>query len=87
MKVIDIERYCDVAHDAALSAGIEAVFFASSNTKSFASGVERAGFRERWLGRYLTHDPEHFYIARDNRQRCGLSRGLPRRSGAHAALF
>lgn len=46
-----------------LAMGIDAIFFASSNTQSFASDAARSAFRERWLGRYLTHDLRWFYVA------------------------
>ena len=39
--------------------GIETIFFASSNVEQFDDAAERAAFRERWLGRYLDHWPEH----------------------------
>lgn len=43
--------------------GIDAVFFQSSNTQSFADAAARAAFRERWLGRYLHHDSQWAYVA------------------------
>lgn len=42
---------------------IEAIFFASSNVRQFSDAAERADFRERWLGRYLDHWPEDFFVA------------------------
>ncbi len=42
---------------------LDAIFFEASATKSFASEKERQAFRERWLGRYLEHDPEWVYLA------------------------
>jgi len=36
-------------------AEIDQVFFSSSARQSFGTMVEKAGFRERWLGRYLRH--------------------------------
>lgn len=70
---VRIVRYADLVSDAAssrvaadaLHAGLERVFFEASNTKSFASVEARAGFRERWLGRYLAHDPRWAYVALD----------------------
>lgn len=47
----------------AIAEELDSIFFASSNTKAFASDEVRAQFRERWLGRYLTHDPQWAYIA------------------------
>ena len=46
-----------------IDCGLDAIFFASSNTTSFASDEARALFRERWLGRYLTYDPQWTYVA------------------------
>ena len=45
---------------------LDAVFFSSSNTKSFASAADRSAFRERWLGRYLRCDPAHAFVAVDD---------------------
>jgi GNAT superfamily N-acetyltransferase len=42
---------------------IETIFFASSNVQQFADDAERAAFRQRWLGRYLDHWPEHVFVA------------------------
>ena len=43
--------------------GIDAVFFQSSNTQTFADAAERESFRDRWLGHYLSADPEWVYLA------------------------
>lgn len=48
---------------AALEEELDAIFFEASNTKSFANDDVRAAFRERWLGRYLAHDPHWAYVA------------------------
>ena len=42
---------------------LDAIFFEASATKTFASPEIRAQFRERWLGRYLAHDPRYCYLA------------------------
>lgn len=42
---------------------IDTIFFSSSNTKSFQDPAARAAFRERWLGRYLSHDADWCYLA------------------------
>lgn len=67
MSLPEIHRYRDLPHDAALAAGLDAVFFESSNTKTFESAAQRAVFRERWLGRYMAFYPDWFYVARDGR--------------------
>ena len=61
---IRICRYLDVAPTPELANEIDAIFFTSSNTKTFESDGARAAFRERWLGRYLTHDPNFAFLAR-----------------------
>jgi GNAT superfamily N-acetyltransferase len=48
---------------ASLEASLDAIFFASSATQSFTDAAARAAFRERWLGRYLAHDPDWLYVA------------------------
>jgi ribosomal protein S18 acetylase RimI-like enzyme len=45
------------------SKDLDAIFFSSSATQTFASDADRATFRERWLGRYLQLWPEHFWVA------------------------
>ncbi|MFA5955815.1 GNAT family N-acetyltransferase [Hyphomicrobium sp.] len=61
---IAICRYPDIAQTPELAKEIDAIFFEASNTKSFVSDDARAAFRERWLGRYLTHDPALAFLAR-----------------------
>src|SRR5262245_27352804 len=58
-----IHRWQSMPYRDRLLPEIEAVFFQASATQSFAGDSERAAFRERWLGRYLTHYPEYAYIA------------------------
>lgn len=60
---ITIVRYTDLPHSERVAQQLNAIFFQSSNTQSFADDEARARFRERWLGRYLTHYPQWFYIA------------------------
>jgi len=58
-----IHPYRSLAPSAALNAGLDAVFFEASNTKSFANEAARAAFRQRWLGRFLEHDARWAYVA------------------------
>lgn len=58
-----IQRYRDLVSDPALHAGIDQVFFVSSNTQVFVDDAARQEFRERWLGRYLAHDSAWAYVA------------------------
>ncbi len=53
----------DVADRGRALAGIDDIFFQSSATQSFATDEIRAAFRERWLGRYLQHDPDLVFVA------------------------
>lgn len=50
-----------------VEAGIDRVFFVSSSVQDFASEDERARFRDRWLGRYLRHDPRQAFVALDRK--------------------
>lgn len=69
---VSIHRYgelidgCAPRERLALADGLDSIFFQSSNTQSFANDDVRAAFRERWLGRYLAHDPQWAYVARSN---------------------
>ena len=58
-----VRRYADVAMAPGLQAALDEIFFESSNTKTFVSDETREAFRERWLGKYLTHDPDWAYVA------------------------
>jgi ribosomal protein S18 acetylase RimI-like enzyme len=58
-----IRRWADVPDKGRLIPAIDTIFFEASNTKSFASEAERAAFRERWLGKYLTDEPQFAYVA------------------------
>lgn len=60
---VTIHRLLDAGSTPEIERGIDAIFFESSNTKSFESERSRAAFRERWLGRYLRHDPQFGYLA------------------------
>ena len=42
---------------------IDRIFFESSAVTSFADEAARQAFNERWLGRYVTHYPDWFYVA------------------------
>lgn len=60
---IGIRRWSEITSRGALLPAIDAIFFESSGTKTFADEETRRTFRERWLGRYLTHDPQWAYVA------------------------
>jgi GNAT superfamily N-acetyltransferase len=47
------------------TAALDAIFFGSSNTKTFESDEIRRQFRDRWLGRYLRLDPAEAFLAVD----------------------
>jgi len=58
-----IEPYLSRLRSHRLIAELDAIFFASSATQTFADDAARAAFRERWLGRFLAHDPQHAFLA------------------------
>lgn len=60
---VTIRRYLDVEPTPERAREIDRIFFKSSNTKSFENDAARTAFRERWLGRYLKHDPAFAYVA------------------------
>ena len=90
MPDIEICRWVDLVSApgrAHLLADIDHVFFTSSARQSFADASEKAAFRERWLGRYLTHYPDFALIAVDeNRRAVGYVIGSPR-DAARDPLF
>jgi GNAT superfamily N-acetyltransferase len=60
-----VRPFADMAEDAGAAAAIDAIFFETSNTKTFADEAARAAFRERWLGRYLTNFASCAFLAVD----------------------
>jgi GNAT superfamily N-acetyltransferase len=62
---ISICRLSEISDKDRLMPALDAIFFEASVTKSFAGEKERAAFRERWLGRYLSDEPQWAYVARD----------------------
>ncbi len=42
---------------------IDDIFFTSSNTQTFPDRDARRAFHHLWLGRYLTEEPEHAFLA------------------------
>jgi GNAT superfamily N-acetyltransferase len=59
---IDIVAFLAHRDPDRVTAEIDAIFFEASG-RSFEPGPERDAFRERWLGRYLTHDSDHAFLA------------------------
>lgn len=72
---IELKRWLEVMRSEDLVAGIDAIFFAASATQHFESASVRDAFRERWLGRYLEHYPEWFYVAVSSGQAVGYLAG------------
>jgi GNAT superfamily N-acetyltransferase len=60
---VSICRWEEVPDTTRLGPELDAIFFEASGTKLFASAADRAAFRERWLGRYLTYEPGWAYLA------------------------
>ncbi|WP_072397124.1 GNAT family N-acetyltransferase [Hyphomicrobium sp. CS1GBMeth3] len=72
MPDVEIRRWNELASGPRrdrLIADIEHVFFSSSARQSFETATEKAAFRERWLGRYLEHFPQHALVAVDKERR------------------
>ena len=59
-----IARLVDEPDRDALPPAIEEIFFATSAVRSFADRRARDAFKERWLGRYLAHYAQNFFVAR-----------------------
>lgn len=62
---MEIRRWDSLAEPDEARAEIERIFFEASGTKVFASDAARDAFSARWLGRYLTGDPAHVFVALD----------------------
>lgn len=58
-----LARLADLAPDPRHRARITDIFYRASGTRAFASAQMKAVFEERWLGRYLTHDPDLVFVA------------------------
>jgi GNAT superfamily N-acetyltransferase len=63
--MVGVQRWVDLPDRAEAEAEIAAIFFETSATQSFVDEAVRAAFRERWLGRYLAHDAERVFVARE----------------------
>jgi len=64
-KDVLIRRWTETADKERWVSALDHIFFEASATKTFAGTAERAAFRERWLGRYLTYAPGWAYLAID----------------------
>jgi GNAT superfamily N-acetyltransferase len=62
---IAIRRIEGRAMPTAMSEQVDAIFFEASGRAAFPSPEQRAAFRERWLGRYLTGGSDVVLIALD----------------------
>jgi GNAT superfamily N-acetyltransferase len=60
MRVV---RLVDEPDWKSLLSPIEEIFFATSPSAKTLRPDERQPFRERWLGRYIAHDIESFFVA------------------------
>jgi ribosomal protein S18 acetylase RimI-like enzyme len=61
--MVTIQRWIDLPGRATAETAITQIFFQSSATQTFADHRTRDAFRQRWLGRYLTHDANHVWVA------------------------
>ncbi len=60
---VTVHRWLTIADRERLLPALERIFFESSGKKNFSSDAERQAFLERWIGRYLTCDPDWVYVA------------------------
>jgi len=65
MTALTIRRLNELGPTREIISGLDSIFFASSNMKSFASEAARAEFRECWLGRYIELYARNFYVSLD----------------------
>ncbi|MGI9412001.1 MAG: GNAT family N-acetyltransferase [Hyphomicrobiaceae bacterium] len=88
-----IVPYHDVAGDDACRGDIDEIFFEASSVQEFANEDERSTFHWRWLGRYLTDEPQHAFVAlRSDGGACGyvvgsLADPAPRAEFSHLGYF
>lgn len=61
-----ITRWIDMPDPRRAESEIDQIFFDAAGLREFASPEARAAFRERWLGRYLTHDAPLTFVAVDD---------------------
>ena len=72
---------------------IDEIFFEASSVQEFANDEERSIFHWRWLGRYLSDEPQHAFVAlRSDRRACGyvvgsLTDPAPRAEFSHLGYF
>ncbi len=60
---ITISRAAESGISHAVLCDLDDIFFSSSGTSAFSSDAEKAAFRDRWLGSYLTVNPDETFIA------------------------
>ena len=60
---VSITRWAESEISHALLNDLTDIFFAASGTQQFASAAVKAAFRERWLGSYLSVNPNETFIA------------------------
>lgn len=70
LKLADLDDLIsrDQAAQTQLEIQLDAIFFATSNRKSFASSADRDAFRNLWLGQYLARDRRHAFVAVDRKR-------------------
>ncbi len=54
---------CGASSSSQLAAAIDAIFFEASAVQTFENAAQRDAFHWRWLGRYLSEEPEHAFLA------------------------
>ena len=64
--MVVIAEFADVADNSVALAKIDEIFFEASSVQSFANETAREDFRWLWMGRYLSEEPEHAFVALRN---------------------
>jgi len=62
-RLVGLSPSCGPVLSGAAELAIERIFFEAAGVRTFDTETERAEFRERWLGRYLTHDRALTHVA------------------------
>ncbi|MGI9524129.1 MAG: GNAT family N-acetyltransferase [Hyphomicrobiaceae bacterium] len=61
--MIKIKRYNEFERTDDRMAHLDTIFFEASRVKTFENEKIKAAFHWRWLGQYLTNEPEHAFLA------------------------
>ncbi len=62
MSNIRVCRWLELEGSTSQQRQVDSIFFETAGTKVFADDTQKNKFYERWIGRYLSHDPQWFYV-------------------------